>query len=47
MEVNARIPLALDAACIDHMGAHGGGRVVLIGSVAGPVETPMVQGIGI
>ena len=35
MEVNARIPLALGAACIDHMGAHGGGRVVLVGSVAG------------
>ncbi len=35
MEVNARIPLALGAACIDHVGAHGGGRVVLVGSVAG------------
>jgi 3-oxoacyl-[acyl-carrier protein] reductase len=35
MEINARIPLAIGAACIEHMGAHGGGRVVLVGSLAG------------
>ena len=35
MDVNVRVPLALGAACIDHMAQHGGGALVLVGSVAG------------
>ncbi len=35
MDVNVRVPLQLAAAAIDHMAGHGGGRVVLVGSVAG------------
>ena len=35
MDVNVRVPLNLTAACIDHMAAHGGGAVALVGSVAG------------
>ncbi len=35
MDVNVRLPLAIGAACIDHMAQHGGGALVLIGSVAG------------
>ena len=35
MDVNVRVPLNLSAACIDHMAGHGGGSIVLVGSVAG------------
>lgn len=35
MDINVRVPLQLAAAAIDHMAAHGGGHVVLVGSVAG------------
>ncbi|HVY15811.1 MAG TPA: SDR family oxidoreductase [Rhodopila sp.] len=35
MDVNVRVPLQLGAAAIDHMAAHGGGNLVLVGSVAG------------
>jgi len=35
MDVNVRLPLAIGAAAIDHMARHGGGALVLIGSVAG------------
>ena len=35
MDVNVRVPLQLAAAAIDHMAAHGGGHIVLVGSVAG------------
>ena len=35
MDVNVRVPLQLAAACIDHMADHGGGNIVLVGSVAG------------
>lgn len=35
MDVNVRVPLQLGAAAIDHMASHGGGYLVLVGSVAG------------
>jgi 3-oxoacyl-[acyl-carrier protein] reductase len=35
MDVNVRVPLTLAAAAIDHMAEHGGGAMVLVGSVAG------------
>lgn len=35
MDVNLRVPLQLGAAAIDHMAEHGGGNLVLVGSVAG------------
>ena len=35
MDVNVRVPLQLGAAAIDHMAGHGGGNLVLVGSVAG------------
>lgn len=35
MDINVRVPLDLSAACIDHMAGHGGGAIVLVGSVAG------------
>jgi 3-oxoacyl-[acyl-carrier protein] reductase len=35
MDVNVRVPLTLTAAAIEHMAPHGGGSVVLVGSVAG------------
>jgi 3-oxoacyl-[acyl-carrier protein] reductase len=35
MDINVRVPLTLAAAAIDHMADHGGGSIVLIGSVAG------------
>lgn len=35
MDVNVRVPLQLAAAAVDHMAGHGGGSIVLIGSVAG------------
>jgi 3-oxoacyl-[acyl-carrier protein] reductase len=35
MDVNVRVPLQLAAAAIDHMAVHGGGHIVLVGSVAG------------
>jgi len=35
MDVNVRVPLQLAAAAIDHMAAHGGGHIALVGSVAG------------
>ncbi len=35
MDVNVRVPLQLAAAAIDHMAAHGGGHMALVGSVAG------------
>jgi 3-oxoacyl-[acyl-carrier protein] reductase len=35
MDVNVRVPLTLTAAAIDHMAEHGGGSIVLVGSVAG------------
>jgi 3-oxoacyl-[acyl-carrier protein] reductase len=35
MDINVRVPLQIATAAIDHMAAHGGGNVVLVGSVAG------------
>jgi 3-oxoacyl-[acyl-carrier protein] reductase len=35
MDVNVRVPLQLAAIAIDHMAAHGGGNIALVGSVAG------------
>ena len=35
MDINVRVPLEITIRAIDHMAAHGGGHVVLIGSVAG------------
>ena len=35
MDINVRVPLTLAAAAIDHMAGHGGGAIVLVGSVAG------------
>jgi 3-oxoacyl-[acyl-carrier protein] reductase len=35
MDVNLRVPLQLGAAAVDHMAEHGGGNLVLVGSVAG------------
>jgi 3-oxoacyl-[acyl-carrier protein] reductase len=35
MDVNVRVPLTLASAAIDHMAGHGGGSIVLVGSVAG------------
>ena len=35
MDINVRVPLALTTAAIDHMAEHGGGSIVLVGSVAG------------
>jgi 3-oxoacyl-[acyl-carrier protein] reductase len=35
MDINVRVPLQLAAAAIDHMAAHGGGHIALVGSVAG------------
>jgi 3-oxoacyl-[acyl-carrier protein] reductase len=35
MDINVRVPLTLAAAAIDHMAEHGGGSIVLVGSVAG------------
>jgi 3-oxoacyl-[acyl-carrier protein] reductase len=35
MDINVRVPLQLAGAAIDHMAAHGGGNIVLCGSVAG------------
>ncbi len=35
MDINVRLPLTLTAVAIDHMAAHGGGSIVLVGSVAG------------
>ncbi len=35
MTVNVRLPIELGHASIAHMVAHGGGRVILIGSLAG------------
>lgn len=35
MDINVRVPLELGTEAIDHMAAHGGGFLVLVGSVAG------------
>lgn len=35
MDINVRVPLQIAAAAIEHMAAHGGGNIVLVGSVAG------------
>ena len=35
MDVNVRVPLELAHAATEHMAAHGGGHIVLVGSVAG------------
>ena len=35
MDVNVRVPLQLATVAIDHMAAHGGGHIALVGSVAG------------
>ena len=35
MDVNVRVPIDLGLALIEHMGARGGGSIVMIGSVAG------------
>ena len=35
MDVNVLVPITLGSAMIEHMAARGGGRIVLIGSVAG------------
>jgi 3-oxoacyl-[acyl-carrier protein] reductase len=35
MDINVRVPLQLATVAIDHMAAHGGGHIALVGSVAG------------
>ena len=35
MDINVRVPLEITIRAIDHMAAHGGGYVALVGSVAG------------
>ncbi len=35
MDVNVRVPLQIAHAATEHMAAHGGGHIVLVGSVAG------------
>jgi 3-oxoacyl-[acyl-carrier protein] reductase len=35
MDINVRVPLQLTGAAIEHMAAHGGGHIALVGSVAG------------
>ncbi|MEJ0017988.1 MAG: SDR family oxidoreductase [Acetobacteraceae bacterium] len=35
MDINVRVPLTIATAAIDHMAEHGGGAIVLVGSVAG------------
>jgi NAD(P)-dependent dehydrogenase (short-subunit alcohol dehydrogenase family) len=35
MDVNVRVPVDIGTAFTDHMAANGGGRIVMIGSVAG------------
>lgn len=35
MDINVRVPLEIAMRAIDHMAAHGGGHVALVGSVAG------------
>lgn len=35
MDVNVRVPLQITAAATEHMAGHGGGNIVLVGSVAG------------
>ena len=35
MDINVRVPLEITMRAIDHMAAHGGGHIVLVGSVAG------------
>ena len=35
MDVNVRVPIELGLAFIEHMGARGGGSIVMVGSVAG------------
>jgi 3-oxoacyl-[acyl-carrier protein] reductase len=35
MDINVRVPLEITMRAIDHMGAHRGGHIVLVGSVAG------------
>lgn len=35
MDVNVRVPIELGLAFIEHMSTHGGGSIVMIGSVAG------------
>lgn len=35
MDINVRVPLEITIQAIDHMAEHGGGHIVLVGSVAG------------
>ncbi len=35
MDVNVRVPMQLTGLAIEHMAGHGGGNIVLVGSVAG------------
>ena len=35
MDINCRGPVELSSACAEHMAAHGGGSIVVLGSVAG------------
>jgi 3-oxoacyl-[acyl-carrier protein] reductase len=35
MDINVRVPLEIAMLAIDHMAAHGGGHIALVGSVAG------------
>ena len=35
MDINVRVPLEIAMRAIDHMAAHGGGQIALVGSVAG------------
>jgi 3-oxoacyl-[acyl-carrier protein] reductase len=37
MDANVRVPMELGLACAEHMASHGGGAIVLIGSVAGRI----------
>jgi 3-oxoacyl-[acyl-carrier protein] reductase len=43
MDVNLRLPLDLGLAVAEHMGARGGGHIVLIGSVAGRTGGTMLS----
>jgi 3-oxoacyl-[acyl-carrier protein] reductase len=35
MDINVRVPMQITGAAIEHMAGHGGGNIVLVGSVAG------------
>ncbi len=43
MDVNVLVPIELGSAMIEHMAAHGGGAIVMIGSVAGRTGGTMLS----